>query len=117
MSRHEDVVRLAHMLDHAREAVAMAVGCSLDDLPQNRMLNLALVRLVEIVGEAASRVSDARRSLHPEIPWAEIRGMRNRIVHGYDSINFRILWDVITLDLPPLIATLERILGSDASPS
>jgi len=111
MSRHEDVVRLGHMRDYAREAVQMASGCTIADLPKNRMLNLALVRLVEIVGEAANQVSDARRSLHPEIPWAEIRGMRNRIVHGYDNINFRILWDVVQLDLPPLIDTLERILG------
>lgn len=116
MSRHEDRVRLGHMRDYAREAVEMARGCTIVDLPNNRMLNLALVRLVEVVGEAANQVSEFRRTLHPEIPWAEIRGMRNRIVHGYDNINFRILWDVITLDLPPLIDILERILDEE-SPS
>ncbi|MBL0927809.1 MAG: DUF86 domain-containing protein [Phycisphaerales bacterium] len=111
MSRHEDAVRLGHMLDHALEAVQMGAGRSRADLDSDRMLNLALVRLVEIVGEAANRVSKRGQTDRPEIPWREIIGMRNRIVHGYDEVNFDILWAVIRDDLPPLIEKLRATLG------
>ncbi len=80
------------------------------DLDRDRKLNLALVRLVEIIGEAATRVTPEVRSRHPGIPWLDIIGMRNRIVHGYDQVDFDILWDVMELHLPPLITELQRIL-------
>jgi uncharacterized protein with HEPN domain len=111
MSRHEDEVRIGHMLDHAQEAVDMCRVAKRGDLDTDRKLNLALVRLVEIVGEAANRVSDVGQADLPQIPWAQIVGMRNRIVHGYDSVDFDILWTVICDDLPPLITELKRILG------
>ena len=76
------------------------------------MLNLSLVRLIEIIGEAAARVSAETQAKHPEIRWPGIIGMRHRIAHGYDEINFDIVWEVATVDLPPLIATLEQILSS-----
>jgi uncharacterized protein with HEPN domain len=111
MTPHSDRVRLLHMLDHAVEAVDMARGRSRADLDADRRLNLSLVRLIEIVGEAASRVSSSAQERHPEIPWQDIIGMRNRIVHGYDRVDFDILWDVVELHLPPLIAQLKGILG------
>lgn len=108
MSRHDDSVRLRHMLDHAREAVAMARGRQRHELDADRQLNLALVRLIEIIGEAAARVTTKGRELAPEIPWQQIVGMRNRLIHGYDEVDFDILWQVVTIDLPPLMASLER---------
>jgi len=111
MSRHDDQVRLRHMLDHAREAVELAAGRKRADLDADRMLNLSHTRLLEVIGEAASRVSSAERERHAEIPWADIVGLRNRIIHGYDNVNFDILWEIVTADLPPLVAALERILG------
>lgn len=110
MSRHEADVRLRHMLDHAREAVAMASGRTRGDLDTDRQLNLALVRLLEIIGEAAGRVPAEERALHPNIPWPEIVGLRNRLIHGYDSVDFDILWEIVSDDLPPLIAALEKAL-------
>jgi uncharacterized protein with HEPN domain len=110
MSRHEGDVRLRHMLDHAREAVAMACGSVRGDLDTDRRLNLALVRLLEIVGEAAAHVPAEERVLHPDIPWPEIIGLRNRLIHGYDSVDFDILWQIVMEDLPPLIAALEKTL-------
>ncbi len=112
MTQHDDMTRMRHMLDHAREAVAMLAGKQPQDLERERMLQLALVRLGEIVGEAATRVSAQGQSRHSSIPWQKARGMRNRLVHGYDMIDLRVLWDTITDDLPPLIAELERILGA-----
>lgn len=110
MPRHEGDVRLRHMLDHAKEAAAMARGRTRAHLDSDRQLNLALVRLLEIVGEAAGRMPAQERSHHPDIPWAEIVGLRNRLIHGYDSVDFDILWQIVIDDLPPLIAALEKAL-------
>lgn len=110
MSRHEGDIRLRHMLDHAKEAVAMAKGRTRAELDSDRQLNLSLVRLLEIVGEAASRVPAEERVRHPDIPWPEIVGLRNRLIHGYDSVDFDILWQIVSDDLPPLIAALEKAL-------
>ncbi|MCH8913817.1 MAG: DUF86 domain-containing protein [Planctomycetes bacterium] len=110
MTRHDDRIRLLHMLEHAVEAVQMIREHTRADLDTDRKLNLALVRLVEIIGEAATRMSPEVRNRHPGIPWLDIIGMRNRIVHGYDQVDFDILWDVMELHLPPLITELQRIL-------
>ncbi len=107
MSRHDDTVRLHHMLDHAREAVQMASGRSRPDLDSDRQFGLAMTRLLEILGEAAARVSETGRKRWPEIPWAKIVGLRNRLIHGYDKVDFDILWTTVVDDLPPLITTLE----------
>jgi uncharacterized protein with HEPN domain len=112
MSRHETDLRLRHMFDAGREAVQMAQGKTRADLDTDRPLNLSLVRLLEIVGEAASRVPVGERAKYPGIPWVQIVGLRNRLIHGYDSVDFDILWEIVTQDLPPLIAELERILTS-----
>lgn len=78
-------VRLRHMLDAAREAVQMAQGKTRAELDIDRPLNLSLVRLLEIVGEAASRVPVDERALYSSIPWVQIVGLRNRLIHGYDT--------------------------------
>ena len=98
------------MLEHAIEAVEMTKGHRRADLDKDRKLNLALVRLVEIIGEAAAHVSSEMQTRFPQIPWQDIIGMRNRIIHAYDRVDLDILWDVIELDLPPLILELRRIL-------
>jgi uncharacterized protein with HEPN domain len=79
------------MLDHAKEAVAMASGRTRRELDSDRQLNLPLVRLLEIIGEAAGHVPAEERIRHPDIPWPEIVGLRNRLIHGYDSVDFDIL--------------------------
>jgi uncharacterized protein with HEPN domain len=111
MKPPEDQVRLLHMFDSATEAVQMAKGKSRQDLDHDRQLNLSLVRLLEVVGEAAGRVSAETQAQHPAIDWPDIISLRNRLIHGYDSIDFNILWDVIQDDLPKLIADLRGILG------
>lgn len=110
MSQHDDQVYLKHMLDHAREAVEMVAGKTQADLARHRMLELALIRLVEIIGEAATRVGNEMKSSNPQVPWREIIGMRNRLTHGYDTVDLKVLWDTILEDLPPLISDLEKII-------
>jgi uncharacterized protein with HEPN domain len=113
MPGSKDLARLQHMLRHAREAVTLAQGRTRGALDSDRLLNLALVRLLEIVGEAAGRVSKKECARHPDIPWAQITGMRHRLIHGYDAVDFDILWQVVTVDLPPLIGILEKILPAE----
>lgn len=117
MSRRESHVGLRQMLDHAREALAMSHGKTRQDLDANRMLNLALVRLLEIVGEAANRAPAEVQTKYPHIPWHQVIGLRNRLIHGYDQVDFDILWQILTYDLPSLVAELERIVSAEeASP-
>jgi uncharacterized protein with HEPN domain len=110
MSQHSDEVRFRHMLDHAREALGMVQGKYRSDLDNNRMLELSLVRLVEIIGEAAARVGTDSKEKYPAVPWLQIVGMRHRLIHGYDAVDLDVLWDTIIDDLPPLIDELEKIL-------
>jgi len=110
MTEHSTSVPLRDMLDHAREAVTLAKNRSRADLNTDRLLNLGLVRLLEVVGEAAKHVPGEFQRAHPEIPWPEIVGLRNRLIHGYGSIDFDIVWRIVASDLPPLVAALEKIV-------
>jgi len=109
-----DSIRLRHMLDAAHEAVAFARDRERADLESDRQLVLALVKDIEIMGEAAYQVAQTARQLVPGIPWDDIIGMRHRLVHAYFDINLDILWRTVQDDLPPLIVELERILESTA---
>jgi len=115
MSRRDDSVPMRHMLDHAREAVAMVSGRSRRELDTDRMLQLALTRLVEIIGEAAKRVTPDGRGRFPDIPWQDAINTRNRFIHGYDTVDYDIVWKIATQELPVLIAALERALPGHVS--
>jgi len=107
----DDLVRLRHMLDAAREALSFSSGKSRADLNSDRMLVLSLVKDIEIIGEAASKVSRDTRKLS-EIPWQDIIDMRNHLTHVYFDIDLDIVWDTILNDLPPLVEKLEKIVPS-----
>ncbi|MBN2182511.1 MAG: DUF86 domain-containing protein [Sedimentisphaerales bacterium] len=108
--RHEDKVRLRHMLDAALEIQQYVRSSTREDLDKDRKLVHSLVRLFEIIGEAAGQVSDELREDIPEIPWLVIIGMRNRLIHAYFEINLDIVWRTSTEDIPPLIEVLKEIL-------
>ena len=112
--RHENAL-LLDMLMAAREAQDMARGATLSDFKQSRTLQLAIVKAVEIVGEAASRVGADTKQAHPDIPWAEIVGMRNRLVHGYFDINLVRVWETVEQDIPRLIVQLEGLVSEEPS--
>jgi uncharacterized protein with HEPN domain len=108
--RDDDRIRLRHMLDAALDATVFTQGRKREDLNLDRQLALALVKCVEIVGEAASQVSsDAKEEV--ALPWRDIIGMRHRLVHAYYDINLEVLWRTVHDDLPPLIHTLKSVLG------
>ena len=106
-----DEVRLRHMLDAAKEAVAFSEGSTRRDLEQNRLLALSLVKLIEMVGEAANQVTPEFQAQTPAIPWREVIATRHRLIHGYDSIDFDIVWQTVTGDFSELIAELEKVVG------
>ncbi len=107
----DDEVLLRDMLDHARRAVAAVARKGRSDLDSDFVLAAALERFIEVIGEAAGKVSAATRSKAPQIPWREITGMRNRLVHGYASVDHGIVWDVVSGDLAEMIAALESLLA------
>jgi len=108
--QHDDVVYLGHMLDMALKARSKIEGKTRLDYDHDENLRLALTHLIQIIGEAASRVSTAFRQKHPEIEWKKIIGMRHHVVHDYLDVDDDILWDVVNNYLPPLIFALEKIV-------
>jgi len=111
MSKHDEI-RVRHMLDAIEEALSFVRDKDRKHLNQDRMLVLALIKDIEIVGEAASRISDKTKQAAPDIPWASITGMRNRLIHAYFDINLDILWQTVSKDLPELAGQLQDLVAS-----
>ena len=109
MSLRDDGTALRQMLQHAEEAVSLVEGLTQPELEKDRVLSLAVVRLLEVTGEAANRVSENRRNEAPQIPWAQIIGLRNRLIHGYDAIDMEVLWQILSADLPVLAIALREL--------
>jgi uncharacterized protein with HEPN domain len=106
-----DRVRLRHLADALNSAIRFARGHERGDLDKDEMLLFALVRAVEIAGEAASQVTAETREQLPDLPWTSIVGMRNRLVHAYFDINRGILWTTVTEAAPPLVERLKNVLA------
>ena len=114
MTRRNPMVYVFHMMDYSHDAIDMAQRHSRADMDNNTMLRLALIKPVETIGEAASRVPEDLRSRYPEIPWHETRALRNRLVHEYDRVNLDTLWDIVQNHIPPLIEQLEDLISKEA---
>ena len=110
MTVRDDRTRLLHMRDHMAEAAALIEGKTRTDLEADRLLNLSLVRLLEIVAQSACRVSEETRQAHADIPWSDIAGLRDRLLHGYDTVDLDILWNIVHDDLPRLLESVGTIV-------
>jgi uncharacterized protein with HEPN domain len=108
---NRDNIRLRHMLDVAQKAIFFTQGRDRADLDTDELLALAVVRLVEILGEAAKNVSQDLKDRTPDIAWRQMAGTRDRLTHAYFDVNLDIIWGIVTNDLPPLITKLERELA------
>ncbi len=113
MPDKEDVIRLKHMLDAARDVISFTQNKTRSSLDTDKMLGFSLVRCIEIIGEAASKITKQSYDEFPQIPWKKIINMRNRIIHAYYDINLDVVWSTITEDLPPLIVELEKIISTE----
>ncbi len=98
------------MLDAAKSAQSFIVNRCEDDLHRDLQLLWALVRAIEIIGEAAMKVSTETRNTLPNIPWTQVVAMRNKLIHGYYDVNPRLVWKTMIEDIPPLIEVLVQVL-------
>ena len=113
----EDLSSLGHILEASGWALLVAEGRTRRDLDLDLQFFLALCRAIEVIGEAANRVSDTTQSRTPEIPWRRIIGMRNHLAHRYDNISYSILWLTVQEYVPSLIADVRSILPGDFVPT
>ncbi len=109
-----DRVCLLDILRSARAIRSYVEGVSRDEFLENPQLQDSVIRRIEIMGEASGRLSPVFRDAHSEIPWARIRGMRNRMIHGYDDIDMEIVWETVERDIPSLVPQLERLVPPEA---
>ncbi|HEY7066863.1 MAG TPA: HepT-like ribonuclease domain-containing protein [Chloroflexota bacterium] len=110
----DDDTRMRHIRDAAQEALRFVKDRNRADLDTDRMLYRALVACISEIGEAASKLTPGARAALSQVPWNQIVGMRNQLVHGYYQINPDTIWDTVTADLAPLIAAVEHWLASQA---
>jgi len=113
MNLNKNVVRLNHMLEAAEKILQFISSRERKDLDKDEMFLLAILKLIEIIGEAASKISFEIKKQNPDVPWQAIINVRNRLIHGYFDINHDILWGIATTDIPPLIENLKRIINSN----
>lgn len=104
------------MRDAANAALGFVSGRVRTDLDVDTMLTFALVRAIEIIGEAAARLPSSVRDARPHIPWSQIIGMRNRLVHGDYDVDLDVLWAVVSSDLSPLVVDLDAMLKPTQGP-
>jgi len=115
MSQDRDVIRMRHVLDAARKAISYVAGKSRNDLDRDEVHSLVLARLVEIIGEAASKVTEEMQSRYPPIEWRDIVGTRNRLIHAYEAVSRDILWQIVSVDLAELIVKLQKAIEQESS--
>lgn len=111
MSKHSDKVLLQHMLLAGQRIGEYLHGLSKDRFMAYSMVQDAVVRQLEIIGEAASKLSDDFCRAHPEIPWRRVVGMRNRLIHGYFGVDYDIVWETATSEVPRLLEQIRSILA------
>lgn len=112
--QRDDLTRLRHMIEFAQRALRFVEHRSREDLDQDQMLTLALIKAIETVGEAASKLSPEFRERHPELPWPSIMGMRHKLVHAYFEVNLDMVWHTTLHELPSLIQALEKLIASES---
>ena len=105
-----DLLYVGHMLDMARKAVSKSQSISRETFDADENLRLALIHLIQIIGEAGRQVSRDFCLSHPKIRWTDIVGMRHKVVHDYLGVDEDIVWQVVTDDLPKLVTALESIV-------
>ena len=108
--KKDDTVYLQHMLNAILRIESYTQGVTKENYLGNVLLQDGVVRQLEIIGEASNSLSEEFREAHSDIPWGQIIGLRNRIVHAYFDINLDVTWDIAQGDIPELKQQIERIL-------
>ena len=106
----DDLVYVGHMLDTARKVADKVQGIRRSDFDADENLRITLAHLIQVIGEAARRVSPAFQTTHPEIPWPAIIGMRHKVVHDYMNVDDDVVWQTATREMAKLAAQLQALL-------
>ncbi|MCX7167774.1 MAG: DUF86 domain-containing protein [Rhodocyclales bacterium] len=106
----EDLIRLLHMIEAADEAMSFVAGQTRAGLEKDRKTLFAVIRCIEIIGEAAGKISDATRNSAQDVPWSAIVGMRNRLVHAYFDVDADLVWKTTSIELPALKERLQALI-------
>ncbi|MBS0620972.1 MAG: DUF86 domain-containing protein [Verrucomicrobia bacterium] len=109
---NKDLARLKHMLDSAEAILSFTKGKRRASLDNNRILLSAVLRELEIIGEAANRISDKTKKRFPDLPWRELVGMRNRLIHAYFDVDHDIIWQTVRESIPSFLSQLQVIIDS-----
>jgi uncharacterized protein with HEPN domain len=108
MTKPSDSDLFQHILDACNAISTRMAGVAHDDFEKNDVLMDSVIRQIEIVGEAVRLLSEDSRRAHPEVPWAQIQSMRNRLIHGYWSVDSTAVYNTAVRDIPQLAAALRR---------
>ena len=108
--RDEDKVRLQHIIEEAKMACSFVQGCTFEDFVKDEKTVRAVIRSVEVIGEAASKISNELKNTHNEVPWGKIIGMRNRLIHVYFDIDYDVVWQTVHKNIPELIEIMQKLL-------
>jgi uncharacterized protein with HEPN domain len=111
--KENDRIRIQHIIDAAQETLSFVRDTDQENFSKNRMMILSVIKEIEIIGEAASKISDETKLNYSDIPWKDIVGMRNRLIHGYFDVDVQLVWNTTRINLPPLVSSLEAILAKD----
>jgi uncharacterized protein with HEPN domain len=107
--KKDDMIYVGHILEATEKIHKYCSSMKKTEFLRNDLVKDAVVRNIEIIGEAAKKLSSEFRRRYPEIPWKDISGMRDKIVHDYTGIDYRVVWDVVQTDLPDLKIRLKNI--------
>ena len=105
----KDRARIGHILEAAEDISKFLEGKDRTALSSDKMLRYAVVRAIEIIGEASSQISTQTKASHPELPWREAIGMRNELIHAYITVDEEIVWTTATVDIPNFVREIKRV--------
>ncbi len=110
--KDKDRIRIQHMIDATLEALSFVEGITEESFSKDRMIILSVIKDIEIIGEAASKMSEETKIKNPDIPWKDIIGMRNKLIHGYFEVDIKLVWNTTKNNLPSLLKALKYIKSS-----
>ncbi len=106
----QDRVRVLHKIDAAEEAISFIANVSETEFTRNKMATQTVIKEIEIIGETAAKISTETKNYYNNIPWQDILGMRNRLVHGYFDTDVKLVWNTVKHNLPSLISSMQKII-------
>ena len=112
---NRDTIHLADIVASAQMIRAYVAGISRQAFLRDTQIQDSVIRRLEIIGEAAGRVSRRFRDENPDVPWSRMRGMRNWVIHRYDDIDMEVVWETVEQDIPRLITRLESLVSEEQS--